>query len=99
MGVVKLHQRSPDDSRLWRIVRLHALEEAPYAFGTSLSDWHGEGDRECPWRNRLDDVPFNIVAAVDGRPVGQVSGTGIDDRLSVELISMWVAPISRGTPP
>lgn len=97
MGVVKLQQLSPDDWRLWRIVRLQALEEAPYAFGTSLSDWQGEGDRESRWRNRLDDVPFNVVAAVDGRPVGQVSGTDLDDRLSVELISMWVAAISRGT--
>jgi GNAT superfamily N-acetyltransferase len=65
--------------------------------GTSLSDWQGESDRESCWRNRLDDVPFNVVAAVDGCPVGQVSGTDLDDRLSVELISMWAAPISRGT--
>ena len=94
---MKLQRLSPDDWRLWRIVRLQALEEAPYAFGTSLSDWQGEGDREGRWRNRLDDVPFNVVAAVNGRPVGQVSGTDLDDRLSVDLISMWVAPISRGT--
>ena len=94
---MKLQQLSPDDWRLWRIVRLQALEEAPYAFGTALSDWQDEGDRESRWRNRLDDVPFNVVAAVDGRPVGQVSGTDLDDRLSVELISMWVAPIARGT--
>ncbi len=97
MGVVKLQQLSPDDWRLWRIVRLQVLEEAPYAFGTSLSDWQSEGDREGRWRNRLDDVPFNVVAAVDGHAVGQVSGTDLDDRLSVELISMWVAPIFRGT--
>ena len=95
--MVKLQQLSPDDWRLWRIVRLQALEEAPYAFGTSLLDWQGEGDQESRWRNRLDDVPFNVVAAVDGRLVGQVSGTDLDDRLSVELISMWVAPVSRGT--
>jgi GNAT superfamily N-acetyltransferase len=97
VGVVKLHQLSSDDWRLWRIVRLQALEEAPHAFGTTLSDWQGEGDRESRWRNRLDDVPFNVVALVGGHPIGQASGTDLDDRLSVELISMWVAPISRGT--
>jgi ribosomal protein S18 acetylase RimI-like enzyme len=94
--VVKLQQLSPDDWRLWRIVRLQALEEAPCAFGTLPSEWLGEGDLECRWRSRLDDVPFNVVAGVDGHPVGQVSGTDLDDRLSVELISMWVAPICRG---
>lgn len=73
------------------------FEDAPCAFGTSLSDWQGEGDRESRWRNRLDGVPFNVVAAVDGCPVGQVSGTDLDDQLSVELISMWVAPSARGT--
>jgi ribosomal protein S18 acetylase RimI-like enzyme len=94
--VVEVHRLSPDDWRLWRIVRLQALEDAPYAFGTSLSEWQGDGDLERRWRHRLEDVPFNVVAVVDGRPVGQGSGTAPDDRLSVELISMWVAPISRG---
>jgi RimJ/RimL family protein N-acetyltransferase len=97
VGVMKLQQLSPDDWRLWRMVRLQALEEAPYAFGTSLLDWQGEGDREGRWRKRLDDVPFNVVAVVDGCPVAQVSGTDVDEQRSVELISMWVAPSARGT--
>ncbi len=94
--MLTLQRLSPDDWRLWRIVRLQALEDAQYAFATSLSAWQGEGDQESRWRKRLEDVPFNVVAAVDGRPVGQVSGTELDDRLSIELISLWVAPISRG---
>jgi len=97
VGVVELHRLSPDDWRLWRIARLQALEDAPYAFGTSLSEWQGEGDLESRWRKRLGDVPFNVVATVDGRPVGQVSGTDLDDQGSVGLISMWVAPIARGS--
>ena len=86
--MLTLQRLSPDDWRLWPIVRLQALEEAPYAFGTLLSEWQGEGDLETRWRSRLDDVPFNVVAVVDRRPVGQVSGTDLADRLSVELISM-----------
>jgi hypothetical protein len=45
-GCGELQRLSPDDWRLWWIVRLQALEEAPYAFGTSLSGRQGEGDRE-----------------------------------------------------
>jgi ribosomal protein S18 acetylase RimI-like enzyme len=93
---VELRRLGPDDWSLWRTVRLQALREAPYAFGSSLSDWQGEGDREARWRARLDDVPFNIVALIDGRPIGQVSGTGLDEQRSVELISIWVAPGARG---
>lgn len=95
--MVTLQQLNPDDWQLWRIVRLQALDEAPHAFGTSLLEWQGDGDLEIRWRNRLRDVPFNVVATVDGRPVGQVSGTDLDDQRSVELISMWVAPIARGS--
>jgi len=62
-----------------------------------LSDWQGKGDVEIRWRRRLEDVPFSVIALVDGRPVGQVSGTAVDGRGSVELISLWVAPDARGT--
>jgi ribosomal protein S18 acetylase RimI-like enzyme len=85
-----------DDWRLWREVRLAALADAPEAFGTTLEHWSGEGDREARWRQRLLDVPMNLVAHVDGVPVGQASGTAIDEDHRVELISMWVAPAARG---
>lgn len=94
---VELREVGPDDWELFRLVRLRALEDAPDAFSTLLSEWQGDGDREERWRARLDGVPFNLIAVVDGRPVGQVSGPHVDDSGSVELISMWVAPEARRT--
>jgi ribosomal protein S18 acetylase RimI-like enzyme len=78
----------------WRELRLDALEDAPYAFGSTLSDWQGEGDQEKRWRSRLESVDFNAIATMDGRNAGMVSGVLENQR--VELISMWVAPFARG---
>jgi len=51
-----------DDWFLWRKLRLQALEEAPYAFSSTLADRQGQGDTEARWRGRLSNVPLNIVA-------------------------------------
>jgi GNAT superfamily N-acetyltransferase len=91
-----LQRISSGEWRLWREVRLQALADAPYAFGSTLADWQDDGDTEQRWRTRLDDVAFNLVAVAEGRPVAQVSGTTSDERGDVELISMWVAPSARG---
>lgn len=87
---------TPDDWRLWRELRLAALTEAPYAFGSVLADWQGEGDREERWRARLG-IPgaHDLVALLDGRPVGMASGVPAGGD-AVELISMWVSPTARG---
>lgn len=88
---------APEDWRLWREVRLAALMDAPEAFGSTLAYWSGDGDVEPRWRERLHDVPLNLVAMDDGVAIGQASGTGLDDHARTELISMWVAPAARGT--
>ncbi len=94
--MLQVQRLGPDDWQLWRAVRLEALAESPDAFGSTLRYWQGDGDTESRWRSRLEDVPFNVVARLDGAPVGQSSGTAVDDRGGVELISMWVAPSTRG---
>ncbi len=95
--VIEVRELNPDDWELWRGLRLAALAEAPDAFGSRLSDWQGKYDTEDGWRSRLG-IPgsTNVVASRADRPVGMASGvpTGIDD--VVELISMWVAPQTRG---
>jgi ribosomal protein S18 acetylase RimI-like enzyme len=93
---ITIRRLSVEDWLLWRQLRLEALEEAPYAFSSRLSDWQGEGDTEARWRRRLSDVPFNIVAGFQETSAGMVSGTTVDPAGSVELISMWVAPFARG---
>ncbi|MFJ8314264.1 MULTISPECIES: hypothetical protein [unclassified Streptomyces] len=64
-----------DDWPRWRELRLVALAEAPYAFGARLADWQGDADREERWRGRLS-IPgsYNLLAALDGNPVGMASG-------------------------
>ncbi|MGE7439420.1 GNAT family N-acetyltransferase [Kitasatospora sp. NPDC001175] len=86
-----------DDWELWRELRLASLVEAPEAFGATLADWQGEGDREEHWRSRLE-LPgsYNIVAVLDGTPAGMVSGVPTEQDDIAELITMWVSPGARG---
>lgn len=84
-----------DDWRLWRRLRLAALEEASYAFSQQLSDWTGPGDTETRWRSRLTAVPFNVVAYLEGSEAGIVSGAK-PTAPSAQLVSLWVAPWARG---
>lgn len=103
--MIELRVLSVDDWAVWRELRLAALAEAPSAFGSTLAEWQGDGDREERWRTRLG-IPgsHNVVAVLDGRQVGMVSGipagtpAGIsaEDAHAVELISMWVSPAVRG---
>lgn len=94
--MIELKVLLPDDWRLWREVRLAALADAPAAFGATLASWSGAGDTEDRWRQRLEGVPFNLVAMQGHLPVGQASGAAIDAHGRVELISMWVSPAVRG---
>lgn len=95
--MIEIRVLTPDDWPTWRDLRLSALTEAPEAFGSRLADWQGDGDREQRWRDRLS-IPGsrNLVAVLDGRPVGMASGVPTADPLAPELISMWVHPDARG---
>jgi ribosomal protein S18 acetylase RimI-like enzyme len=92
---VEVKQLTPDDWALWRVVRRRALREAPEVFGATFADWDGANDMASRWRSRLEMVPLNLVAFIDGEPVGQLSGTAPDEDGRVELISMFVAPEAR----
>lgn len=93
--MIETRELTPDDWRLWRELRLLALEESPEAFGSRLADWQGAGDAEARWRARLESVALNVVALEGDEAVGMVSG--IDDGDQVELISMYVRASARGT--
>ncbi|MFC5722399.1 GNAT family N-acetyltransferase [Streptomyces gamaensis] len=88
---------TPDDWPLWRELRLAALAEAPYAFGSRLTDWQGDGDREERWRARLE-LPgsCSLVAELDGRPVGLAAGVPGTEAGTAELRSLWVTAAARG---
>lgn len=95
--MIEIQVLTPDDWKAWRALRLAALAEAPYAFGSTLAQWQGEGDREERWRDRLASPgSYNLIASIDGEPVGMGSGAPSEDEGTVELLSMWVAPAGRG---
>lgn len=93
MSEPELVRVGPDGWQAFRDVRLASLSDAPGAFGATYADWVDAS--EDRWRARLTDVPFTVVASLDGRGVGVVSGAPSESE--VWLISMWVAPDHRGT--
>ena len=94
-STVELRVVTPDDWQLWRVVRLQALAEAPYAFSSSLAEWRSA--TEARWRDRLT-VPGgrNYLAWLAGAPVGMASGVPGNEPGTVDLMSMYVAPAVRG---
>ena len=93
--MVSVRSISDDEWTRWRAMRLSALAEAPEAFSLTLEQWSGPQDTERRWRERLVTVPFNLLAFLDGQPVGMASATAPASG-EVELISMWVSPDARG---
>ena len=97
LTVIELQVLTPGDWRIWRELRLAALAEAPYAFGSRLADWQGEGDREERWRARLG-IPGSLQRRRRARRGAGRHGQRRARPVSgvAELISMWVGPAARG---
>lgn len=97
VDVLEILAVSPEDWRIWRRLRLGALAESPHAFAARLIDWQGENDVEERWRGRLT-IPgsFNVIAMIDGQPIGMASAVPAIDDDVIEVWSMWVAPTARG---
>jgi len=71
---------------------LAALQEAPYAFGSTYEAEIGF-DEEW-WRERLVDRA-RFVAEVDGEAAGIVSGGDSDAEGTAAVTTMWVGPRFR----
>lgn len=82
----------PDDWQLFRTVRLAALREAPYAFGSTLE--HEVGRAEADWRRGLLSRT-RFVAEVDGSVAGTVSGGDATTPGTAAITAMWVDPLYR----
>lgn len=92
--MVRLRVLTASDWPLWREVRLAALGEAPHAFKSRLEDWDNGGQEL--WRARLlMPAAHNLVALLDGRPVGMAAGLPEGSGVC-ELRSVWVGPRARG---
>ena len=83
----------PDDWKAWRDLRLAALQESAFAFGSQYADWADAPEER--WRERLAAPgAYQVIASIDGTPAGMAGGFADDDE--AELVSMWVAPTGRG---
>lgn len=90
--MVRVERLRPGEGDRWRRIRLQALEEAPYAFGTTYEQavqW--EASR---WEQQVVEFA-TFVAVLEGQDVGVARGAANRVREVRELISMWVAPSAR----
>jgi GNAT superfamily N-acetyltransferase len=90
---IDLRVAHPDEWRIVREIRLAALLDAPYAFGSTHAQ--AMGYAEADWRRRIErGVTF--VAMRDGRAVALAGGVHSDEAEgAVDLVSMWVHPSAR----
>lgn len=94
---------SPDEWRLWKRLRLHALADSPDAFGETLGQARERSDAE--WMEMaasaaLPDRNFFIAERDDG-PVGMAivrvfEDASANDPARAHVFAMWVAPTARG---
>jgi GNAT superfamily N-acetyltransferase len=93
-GMVVVRELVGDDWELLRDVRLAALSEAPYAFGSTYAREVAFGEEQ--WRGRILNrgvTFFGFLAGVP-EPAG-VSGVFTAEGVA-DLVSMWVRPSARG---
>ncbi len=98
---VRIRRAHPDDWPACKRVRLAALEEAPYAFGSTLERELAFADRL--WRQRLESASAaSFLAWLGTEPVGMAVGLADDpgDEFAVpgawQLVGMWADPRVRG---
>jgi GNAT superfamily N-acetyltransferase len=98
MGVAVCRVR-PGDALVLKEVRLAALFDSPFAFGSTYDAEAGRTDEHWMHRAMLassgrDSAVF--LAWIDGDAVGIVGGYRPDPSADVvELVSMWIAPRAR----
>lgn len=94
-GMVLVREVTADDWELMRDVRLAALAEAPYAFGSTYAREVAFG--EAQWRGRINDraVTFFAYDELDDATPAGLAGVYVEDS-TPDLVSMWVRPGFRG---
>jgi GNAT superfamily N-acetyltransferase len=98
--VVEIREVTPADWEVMREIRLAALREAPYAFGSTYA--REASFTQEQWLARLHDRAATYLAYLPGvaEPAG-IAGVyieGDDDagNRSPGVVSMWVRPAARG---
>ena len=98
--MILVREVTADDWELMRDVRLAALSEAPYAFGSTHA--REAAFTEEKWRGRLSERSVTFFAHEepdDGEPADRepagLAGVYVEDG-AADLVSMWVRPSARG---
>ena len=99
MHEVELRSFVPSEWSAYRDLRLRALADSPEAFGTTLQDARDRSDDE--WAGRLAslsaELDLPLVAEVGDELAGMLwAAFDRDDRDTVHVYQMWVAPEQRG---
>lgn len=90
--VIEIRRATEDDWQILRDVRLAALQQAPFAFGSTY-----ERERnfdEQTWRARLSNLDGPTFLAFDGDAVVGIDGLYTEEGKRI-LVAMWVAPDAR----
>ena len=92
--VTTVREVGGEDWRVWREIRLRALQDSPDAFGSTYA--RELGMTEADWRRRLGDPDAVSVLAFHGTAsVGM--GAGFSDLPGwLHVVAMWVDPGARG---
>jgi GNAT superfamily N-acetyltransferase len=88
----RIERLRPGEGDRWRCIRLQALREAPYAFGTTYAQaaqWSA-----ARWEAQVIEFA-TFVAVRDGHDVGVARGAAHHRGDVRELVSMWVDPSAR----
>ena len=96
MTLIDVRRLVPDDWLIERELRLAALRDAPFAFGSTLAE--ALAFDEPRWRARLRGQT-RIASFLDGRPAGTAGWSPAWAPYpagEVILVGMWVAPGARG---
>ena len=94
--MVMVREIDANEWELLRNVRLAALSEAPYAFGSTHA--REAAFTEEQWRGRISSRSATFFAFAEqlaaGEPAG-LAGVYVEDGMA-DLVSMWVRPTARG---
>jgi RimJ/RimL family protein N-acetyltransferase len=99
MAAPEIRRLGPGDEALLRATRLHALADAPEAFGTTFADAQSRDDEfwTAQVGGHLGDQVCATWVAIDDSGAGVGMVTGLESELVVEVIQVWVAPEHRGS--
>jgi GNAT superfamily N-acetyltransferase len=94
-GMVLVREITTDDWELMRDVRLAALADAPYAFGSTYA--REVGFTEAQWRGRINERSVTFFAYDESDDVAPAGLAGVYvAETAPDVVSMWVRPGSRG---